>query len=357
MASMAAYYFAQIFLAYSNNGWFGELGSDYLAFWSSGHIANTQGYIFIYDLNVQEIIQRLYLPTEVIGVSPIAYFPIFMAPFQVMTLMPPSISFLIWTVISLMVFFFYTKERLLAHLPIRYLWLCMLAVPFFFNAFFGQVEVWLMIFTSEFLIAWEQGKSFKSGLWLGLMLLKPQILILIIPYLILNRYWRILGGFIAASSFILLSSFLLIGTDGLIQLTNLWLGFATGLPSNSPEVMMNWRMLGLHVSNLISPEAGPIVILLGSIITLGFCLPFFLNRAKRDDSLPLISLFGIFAATLAITWHSHQHMALVLIPFFFKLLQQDIIPARLFKAWVFIPVIVYWAAYLIVALMALTFCR
>ena len=347
IAGIIAYYFAQVLVTLWNGGLFNNLGSDYLSFWSSGHIANTQGPVFIYDLGAQADVQGLYAPIEKIGVVPTPLFPIFMIPFQVLALVQPGISFLAWTILSIAAFFLYVKKRILPNLPLKYLLLSMIAIPFFQNIYFGQVEVWLMIFVSEFLISWTQGKFFKSGLWLGLTLLKPQILILIIPYLVLSRYWKIIGGFLTTSFFVLLSSFFLIGTRGLLQIAKLWLGYSTGLPSNAPEVMMNWRMLGFHIGRMTLPVVGTIVIVLGSILTLLICAPLFLNQNSQRKAIPWRSLFGIFSATLAITWHSHQHMALILVPFFLHFLQESSIPAKLFKAWVFVPFFTYVAAILI----------
>ena len=111
--------------------------------------------------------------------------------------------------------------------------------------------------------------------------------------------------------------------------------------------MMNWRMLGFHIGRMTLPVVGTIVIVLGSILTLLICAPLFLNQNSQRKAIPWISLFGIFSATLAITWHSHQHMALILVPFFLHFLQESSIPAKLFKAWVFVPFFTYVAAILI----------
>ena len=353
MAAIVSYHVVQFFFALWSGKLFNTLGGDYLSFWSSGHISNTRGYISIYDLDSQASIQGQYAPIETTGVVPTPLFPIFILPFQIMALVPPGAGFLIWSVLNIVGLFLYLKKRLLSNLPMSYLWLSMLAMPFFLNIYYGQVEVWLMIFVSEFLIAWSQGKLFQSGVWLGLALLNPQTLILIIPYLIMKRYWKILAGFITTFLFILLSTLILIGIKGLIEIMKLWLGYSAGLPSNAPEVMMNWRMLGLHISKNVLPVAGASVIVLGSAITLLLCVPLFRTKMQQNSSVPVISLFGIFAATLALTWHSHQHMSMILIPFFFKLLQENLLSRRLYKAWVFVPILAYVSVIPIVVLTSL----
>jgi hypothetical protein len=268
-----------------------------------------------------------------------------------MALFSPGVSFSLWTLINLAVFLIYIKNRILKNLPDRYLWVTMLIIPVFQNIYYGQVEVWLMIFISEFLIASKNRKMFKSGIWLGLLMWKPQLLIFVIPFLFLKKSWGTLAGFFTTSLFVLISSLILIGVNGLIQIKNLWLDYSVGLPSNAPEVMMNWRMIGHHISEFISPLAGIITIILGSIFTLFLCLrliiPHHLNNGFSSQVVPL---FGIFSATLAVTWHSHIHMAMILIPFLFILIQQDALPVNLFKAWAFIPYLIYISVILILIL-------
>jgi hypothetical protein len=109
IAAIAAYYLAQVFTAFWNSGFFNNLGSDYLSFWSSGHIANTQGYRSVFDLKSQAATQILYAPIDQVGVVPTPLFPVFIIPFQFMAWIPPRISFVVWTVINITVLFIYTK--------------------------------------------------------------------------------------------------------------------------------------------------------------------------------------------------------------------------------------------------------
>lgn len=351
LAGVLSYYFAQILVTLLNGGLFNNnLGLDYLSFWSSGYIANNQGLLSVYNLEAQREVQGLYSPIDRIGVVPTPLLPIFIIPFQLFALLPLSTSFLIWTILNVLVLFIYVKKRLLNKLPIKYVFMVMLAAPVFQNFYFGQVEVWLMIFASEFLIALIDGNFFKAGVWLGSLLLKPQILILIIPYLLIQKYWRTLAGFSVFSFFTILASFFLIGLEGLLKIKDLWLGYSVGLPSNAPEVMLNWRMLGLHSSALSSPLIGTLIIVLGSIFTLYLCLPLFINRSIISLALPLL---GIFSATLAVTWHSHQHMSMTLFPFLLMLLNLQIFPNKLFKAWIFIPILLYIVVIPIVLLIQL----
>lgn len=111
------------------------------------------------------------------------------------------------------------------------------------------------------------GKPFRAGLWLGGLLLKPQTLILILPALLLQRSWKALIGFAAASLAVVGVSIGIGGSETMHSLTGLWLGSVSGIPTNNPQFMTNWRMIGIHMSPLIGPWAAWGVALVGLSIT------------------------------------------------------------------------------------------
>src|SRR5574340_157048 len=66
---------------------FGNLGSDFGAFWSAGQIANRLGYRFVYDLEILRQVQSGILPPlarAIIDVRtiPVPFLPVFLIPFQ-----------------------------------------------------------------------------------------------------------------------------------------------------------------------------------------------------------------------------------------------------------------------------------
>ena len=75
---------------------------------------------------------------------------------------------------------------------------------------------------------------FPSGIWLGGLLLKPQLLIIIIPILIIQKNWKVLMGFFASSGVIIGSSLILSGTKGMRSLIDLWTQFGAGIAYKLP---------------------------------------------------------------------------------------------------------------------------
>ncbi len=329
-----------------------SLGIDYRAYWSAGRIANTLGYAKVNDLEALDRVQTPLIPksqgfTETLPLNTAAYLPAFILPFQALALLPPAWSFLTWTIINLAALIlylcFFHRSLTSTPLPKRLMLMALLAFPIFWNFFYGQVNVWLMICAGEFLRCSLQERPFRAGLWLGGLWLKPTILILLGPALVMQRAWKTLAGFILASSFILLVSIKLAGLPGIVDMLTLWLGFTKNLVTDSgkivtsaPEYMTNWRMLALYLGNLVHPAFGWSVAVLGMFLTaLG---GLYLWRRRLSPSLDLaIALVGIFAATFATTWHSHVYTMMVLTPLLIHLYQQKALPEVTLNLWTFAP--------------------
>ena len=167
-------------------------------------------------------------------------------------------------------------------------------------------------------------------MWLSGLLLKPQLLIIIIPILGIQKNWKVLIGFLASSGVIIGSSVILSGTQGMRSLIDLWTQFGSGIATSSPESMINWRMVAVNFNS----SFGWIIAILGMSLT--SLAIYYLVRTDFSFGTPqwVMMMLGIFSATLAITWHSHFHMATVLIPF----LMYSTLSQMLNK-----KVVLYWA--------------
>jgi hypothetical protein len=337
----------------------GNLGMDYCAYWSGGKIINQSGYAAIYNLDIVTQIQKTIYPQASnpsipFQIVPIPYLPIFVIPFQFLSFLNLEISFLVWTLINLVGFIiylrFFTKEVTGHPLPTRLLLMLMLSLPVFLNLFWGQVNIWLGICAGEFIRLTLSNKPFRAGLWLGGWLFKPQLLILIIPILLIQRSWKALTGFTASTLLVLVGSFGLVGAKGFTGLANLLLGSAQGTSASNPEIMMNWRMLGLHLAYYFSPLLGWAFAILGSVLTVIAAFYLFRKQIPPNSPIYMIALFGMFAATCAATWHAHLSMAIVLIPPIIYLYMQKRLPNKLVVWWVLMPTIVMIVVYILAAL-------
>jgi hypothetical protein len=215
--------------------------------------------------------------------------------------------------------------------------LMLVTYPIFQNLFSGQVEIIHLICCGEFIRNAAKEKPFPAGLWLGGLLIKPQVLILILPGLLLLKNWKVIYGFIVSSITILGISLALTGMEGMISMVNLWLKYVPGMATNSPESMMNWRMIGIRLGDWTNSSAGWILAIIGMLVTTLVVLFMTRSQPAFGSKKWFLIIFALFAATCAVTWHSHVHMAVVLIPFIVYAAGSGMLHERLLYSWVFIP--------------------
>ena len=353
LAAIFAFYAVQIGMALFQHNLFVSLGADYRSFWSVGQIANTRGYSDIYNLELQAQIQEPLVPksedpARTFTLFPTVFFPVFIIPFQILAPLGVEPGFWIWTVLNMagliLYLYFFTRDMLDKTIPINLVVMIMLSFAVFQNFFWGQVETWLVVCIGEFMRNTMRGNYFRSGLWLGGILIKPQALVLLVPFLLIQRAWKSLAGFSTMTFCIMLASIGLIGFEGINRVVGLWVGFASGLQSNAPENMMNWRMLGLHLSAFTSPGIGWGIAITGMLVTMLIAISLWLKPVPPSSPLFAVTLLGTLAATGAVTWHAHIHMAMVLIPPLVYLSLQEQLPKNMLLLWtILLPITMFIA--------------
>ncbi|MBN1484731.1 MAG: DUF2029 domain-containing protein [Chloroflexia bacterium] len=335
-------------------GLFETVGGDYRAFRSSAQIATQVGFAQVYDLDLQEQYQRAlydaYARIPVLYMTvPAPLLPPFILIFVPLLLLPPLPGLIAWTVLQVLLLWLYLRRFLGAlegfeERGVFALLLC--SFPLFWNLLFGQINLFLLIFVGEFLLAYLRGREIVSGLWLGGLLLKPQALILLLPGLLLRRSFKALAGFGLAGLAVLGLSLLLGGPEGLIALGRLILGYAEGLQTNVPQFMVNWRALALNLGELIPAPIAWGVAIAGMLLTAGVALAFWLRPRQSSPTQFGLVLLGTYAATCAVTWHSHIQMTLPLVVLLLFLESRGQVDRRLLIAWALVPAAVYFAALL-----------
>ncbi|TFG39982.1 MAG: DUF2029 domain-containing protein [Candidatus Aminicenantes bacterium] len=269
----------------------------------------------LYDRYVRET-GRGALP---FGVVPVPYPPPFSLVFVPSTFLDPVPGFLVWTCVHLAVFLLYQVRLGRVFKVSGPGWLIaavMLSPPVFIHLVMGQISVWLMVFFGEAMIAFDRGHLFRVGAWLGLLVVKPQTLVLIIPVLVVNGQWRMLFGLATAVAAAIAPTLIVAGSwvkgyvGGLLKFFG-----ATGMVMNSfPRSMTNWRAFALNASRVLPPIVAWAGAVFGMTATgvAGFLCGLGLRRGERAV-VPLAWL-GLVAATNAFTWHAHVHQALMLVP-------------------------------------------
>jgi hypothetical protein len=369
IAAVVFIYFLN-FIAFFRNG---ALGDDYMGYWSVGKIADEKGYSEIYDpyilrnLQAQELKDQGFLEkTDAPSFSPtlVPYLPFFILPFQLLSRVELVFSFWIWIalnqviLIGYLVFFLRrtVQESGAADNGLNLLILVLISYPVLKNFFSGQVNVFLLVCAGEFIRHAVGKKPVLSGLWLGGLLLKPQLLIIIVPIFLIMGNWKVLTGFIVSSGIILISSLILSGFAGMLALINLWTKFSDSVASAAPGTMINWRMVGLNLDNLLNTSLGWVITGLGMLLTLLAVYFLFKQRPPFGSPQWIAAMLGVFSATLAVTWNSHYYMAMVLIPFLIYVSVNRMLSEKIILLWgIVTPVALF--GMLIIDLLVLYFAK
>ncbi len=333
------------------SGLFGSFGVDYRALYASAQIARSLGFAEVYNLASQDNFQRPLFAAyahETRGVAysvvPMPYLPAFIALLVPFVALDPPVSFAVWVGLNAAAATLYLRRFLRAigaghrHdllLPV------LLSFPAFLNLACGQVSVLMLVFVGEFLLALMAGRRLQSGLWLGGLLLKPQALVILVPALLIGRQLRVLVGLALAALAILLLSIALAGVEGVLALAGLVFSYTSGLPTNNPEDMMNWRAFALNLGALLPGEVAWALALVGLVLTGGAAL--WAWSAAPAGSAPCCSLLVLaaYAATCAVAWHSHVHMALPLALPLLCLVAAGRLPPTILYTWSLLPGLVF----------------
>lgn len=309
-------------------GIFDYVALDYRGSRTAGEAILEHGLGAPYDPALLEASQRRLYDRYVRGagrgalpfdIVPAPYPPPFSLVFVPSTLLPPVPGFLAWTALHLVVLVLYQLRLARAFAVARPGWLIvavLLSPPAFIHLVMGQISVWLMVFFGEALIAFRRGRPLRAGLWLGLMFLKPQTLVLIVPALAVAGQWRMLGGMVAAAAAALVPTlvvahgWVIAFVTGLGRFVN-----ATGQVMNAfPSSMTSWRAFALNAGRIGPPVIGWVAAVAGMVATAAMGL-FCARRLRSRDRLVVgLAWLGLAAATNAFTWHAHVHQSLLLAP-------------------------------------------
>jgi hypothetical protein len=330
----------------SYRGIFEYIGIDYRLLYASGMIARYHGFASIYDVVLQTQYQSplyyLYPKFTTMIMEfwplPLPYLPVFIVPFLMLTFFTPINGFLIWSAINLVgtclyIMSFLKRENL--SLPLYKFLFIFLSLPLFLNLIFGQVNLWLFICLGEFSLALMNKRDLKSGLWLGGLLLKPQLLILFIPGLLIQKKNKVLIGLLFSSLFFFLVSLILAGEASISGPINVILHWPTSVLGDSG---MNLLSLSNNLSKNIPFEFTRILLIIFSILFFLVGIKLWIPRKNSMDPENIdLLILTTFAITCTISPHSNVHMAIPIILLGLSAYLRNQIPASLVLCWVLIP--------------------
>ena len=311
-----------------SRGLFEYIGLDYRGSRTAGEAILEHGLGAAYQSQLLEESQRRLFDRYVIeseehslpfGVVPAPYPPPFTLAFVLSTWLPPVPGYLAWTLFHAFALAVYQLRLARAFGVSKPGWLIVaviLSFPAFINLIMGQISIWLVVFFGEAVIAFDRQQRFRTGVWLGLLVCKPQVLILFVPALVLARQWRVLLGMVALAAVLIVPTLVFAGDwvagfiEGILSAAG-----STGTVMNIfPSSMTNWRAFGLNAARLYPPLVVWGIALTAMIATgiAGLSCSIGLRTTNRRRTG--FAWLGLAAATCAFTWHAHVHQLLLLVP-------------------------------------------
>jgi hypothetical protein len=250
---------------------------------------------------------------------PVPYPPWFAAMIEPFTWPPAPVGFALWLAVSLACagLLAYRIKQFLPRLPaVGAVTLVLAAYPVAFGLFMGQVGLILGVAVSEMMISLMARRDLRAGLWLSVLLIKPQYAVVFALLIIWKWRSRAILGLLLGSFGLLLLGLSLGGLSPLEQFPSALAGMADFRNSIAgPWWMINWRAFILYAIPGLENDQGVTVVAVLSVATVVFLL--WLWRGDWDPDAPdFAARFAAFAVgTLITSYHSHVHGApLMLVP-------------------------------------------
>lgn len=282
------------------------LGSDYLAFYGAGTIANRHGVNRLYDLDLQAQLYHANLPGEPDQVTlPYANAPFLAVMLRPFAMLPYSWSYAAWVFTSLILFASaFVLVWKATGLNDRYRTFALLMAlsfePFLVECLHGgQISAFGLIWISLAIYYSQRARAFASGLALSVCVYKPTLLPLILPMLFIMRQWRTINGFIVGTALLSVISIATVGEQACLDFLRMLVGYfgkSTGAGSSGLQVFkfidLNSFLKLLGVSSIV---AFAMLACVGALVLRTVWRARPMDAASARSTLPL-------AWASAITW-------------------------------------------------------
>ncbi|MGH9510764.1 MAG: glycosyltransferase family 87 protein [Terriglobales bacterium] len=267
--------------------------SDFASFYTASEILHEGRGHQLYNLSLQEAIQRSIKPAVVAerrAVLPYNHPPFEAFMFGPMAWFSYRAADLIWLSINVgllaaIIMILRNNLPFLGQAPL-YLWVaaCLAFTPIMVALIQGQDSIVLLFFYCMAFIALRRKAGFAAGVWIALGLLKFQLTLPFVAPLLLLKRWRTVAGFGAAALLLFVVSFGTVGLSGLLN----YPVFVWSLERDpkfawlEPPKMPNLRGLASSLFHPNHVRMGVAFLLVASAICLATAT-FLWRKTTRDD--------------------------------------------------------------------------
>ena len=301
---------------------FHRLGFDWTMFHAQAMTLRERGGQRMYDLSetdgyLRQLSTYYHGPAEFQTAQPVPYPPWFAAAVVPFTVPPPPIGFALWEAASVLaaVYLAYRVRQFLPELGLPGAAVAVLAaVPVATALYMGQVALLLAIPVAEMLVSFRGGRDFRAGVWLAVLLIKPQYALVFGLLILWKKRYQALAGLAVGTLGLLFVGALAAGIPAFVGLLSALreMGEFRG-PFGGPAWMMNWRSIVLAVRPGIGDQAGFALVSSLSLLTMALSLLPWRGRWQPDSPsfAPRFCLLTLGA--LISSYHSHLHGAALLV--------------------------------------------
>jgi hypothetical protein len=271
------------------------------------------------DQAIQVLTPYTFDPATPLTAGHVPYPPLFAWLFTPLTWLSPPVGFALWTTINLLATYHLARRvsQLLGTTTPAWVALFLLGwVPLMISLLVGQPMILLACAVAELYLCLRAGQDLRAGLWLSLLLFKPQYGLLLGCLLLFKGRWRAVGGAAIGAAAMVAGSVLVAGLPTLLAYPNALTEISTfrdvGI-HHAPDVMINWRALVMKYLPDVAPSVGvTLSVGLGALTALALVPAWRGPWAPTDPSFARRMALVLVATTLA-NYHSHYHGAVLLV--------------------------------------------
>jgi hypothetical protein len=290
---------------------------DFVLYYSAAKILNDGNGAHLFDLDVQRDYQKNFG-----GGYRDWDLPFNHAPYELLPLLPLAkfsfpVAHALWTAINILLLAI-ALFRLFPFLQTSHRSLFVLMALAFFPTItalkMGQDSVITTLLLAETFVSLKHKRYAIAGGLLALALYKPQFVLPLLGILFFNGRWTSVFGFVSAGLLLAAISLAMVGLDGLMGLTTLWLPMINRGHVVWPELMMNLRGLiymVLHPAGLT--EATNVLTLGSSVATYAAMLQLWPRSAEEKNELFDLRFAAAVVMTALVSFHSYSYDGTLLV--------------------------------------------
>jgi hypothetical protein len=305
-------------------GLFAVMGVDWGRFWGAArafeHVSPTAAYqLPAIAAFMQPLATYSHSGIEAVRVGPAPYPPIFLALFDLFTEPSPPLGFALWTVMNLALAVLALRSVAAECAPQnrwRVTLLLVSAFPLMMELYVGQVEVILLVCLMLALREFERGHATRGGIWIGLMVLKPQYVVCLLLVLVLKRRRAELIGSAIGAGAILVSSLVVGGIGGFVAYLRLLITdypAYKGAIAINPHGMIDWRTVLLTLAPGAPHALGLTLLAILSLLTVALLPLIWHGRWEPGNARFDRQMTATLIVTLLVAYHSQPHGAALLL--------------------------------------------